>query len=545
MAVMSQQVRPPITRILAVIALVIGVGLPALSSDAPVDPATNAGLMINLYWENAVQRAGRTEKLCLRIDATSVVVTTAVAQVTLPKGMALMSSVRQQAVTWNRNKVYTPLYSSQLVSDEKYKNATICWDMMSDKPLTGEVAVTVTADGAPAITKAIRVSFTKPVAVTQSQYVPRPIPGKTDYLIGAHYFPGWKPGTHVGWSAINPYPDRKPALGWYDESDPQVTDWEIKWALEHGINFFVYCWFREHKSLGAPVTQMLDHAIHDGLFKSKYGSMFKFAIMWENGNAAGVSSLNDLMNNLFPYWMTNYFKNPSYVLVDNKPVLFVYDFVKLKQSLGGPENVKKAIKLMNAECIKAGFSGLWVNAEYRGWDPWAMRLMASCGFDASFAYCWQNIPSKASDKQAADVQMGNMSKWLSWKYLPFVPTISMGWNPEPWITYCGYGYSPSWRLSPGGFEALCKRTKQMMDSLPENQLGHRMALLDNWNEFGEGHYITPTSQEGFGYLDAVRNVFTNGPRKHIDIVPSDVGLGPYDQAYLDWLKNQQKQFSEK
>lgn len=52
----------------------------------------------------------------------------------------------------------------------------------------------------------------------------------------------------------------------------------------------------------------------------------------------------------------------------------------------------------------------------------------------------------------------------------------------------------------------------------------KMLLLDNWNEYGEGHYIFPTRQYGFGYLDAVRNVFCSVDQEHLDLVPEDLGL---------------------
>jgi len=29
-------------------------------------------------------------------------------------------------------------------------------------------------------------------------------------------------------------------LGWYREGDPELADWQIKWAVEHGITFFAY-----------------------------------------------------------------------------------------------------------------------------------------------------------------------------------------------------------------------------------------------------------------------------------------------------------------
>jgi len=58
-----------------------------------------------------------------------------------------------------------------------------------------------------------------------------------------------------------------------------------------------------------------------------------------------------------------------------------------------------------------------------------------------------------------------------------------------------------------------------------------MLLLDNWNEWGEGHYLAPYREYGFGYLDAVRSVFAPDAGPHEDLVPEDIGLGPYDTAY--------------
>lgn len=36
---------------------------------------------------------------------------------------------------------------------------------------------------------------------------------------------------------------------------------------------------------------------------------------------------------------------------------------------------------------------------------------------------------------------------------------------------------------------------------------------------------------GFGYLDTVRRAFSNSPKKHTDLTPADIDLGPYDSAY--------------
>ena len=181
--------------------------------------------------------------------------------------------------------------------------------------------------GSAALALPIGAGVDRPVIAQQpGVYVPEPKPAGTDYLVGAHYFPGWKQSAHLGWGPVVPYPNRTPLLGYYDEGSPEVADWEIKWALEHGITYFVYCWYRGPNK-GEPVTtgnMFLGHAIHEGLLRARYAGRFRFAIMYENQSPpGGVASLDDLTGNLLAFWMEKYFKHPSYLKIGNKPVLFV------------------------------------------------------------------------------------------------------------------------------------------------------------------------------------------------------------------------------
>jgi hypothetical protein len=70
-----------------------------------------------------------------------------------------------------------------------------------------------------------------------------------------------------------------------------------------------------------------------------------------------------------------------------------------------------------------------------------------------------------------------------------------------------------------------------MDSSATSGPEKNTAIFCCWNEFGEGHYIEPTRGNGFSYLDAIRDVFCEGPSDHLDIAPDDVGRGPLDSWY--------------
>ncbi len=402
----------------------------------------------------------------------------------------------------------------------------LSWEVQAAGPVTSALRLQVSGEGMTTARRELEVSFLPPLAATKADYVPEPQIAHSKYLIGAHYCPLWKQGSRSGgWELIEPYPEREPALSWYDEDNPEVTDWEIKYALEHGISYFVYCWYRG--SQGGPVDVRLGHAIHDGLFQSRYGSKFQFAIMWENQGkgTAGVSSEEDLLHNLLPYWIENYFKHPSYLKVDGKPLLFIYRPEFLVGDLGSVEKVRSALDKVRRACVDAGLGGLTILGEDRGKRPEPLRLMKSQGLDASFSYCWP-IAGNPEPQQAIAAQEDFWRERRQMGIIPDLVTISMGWDSRPW-----HSSSTIWRLPPDDFETLCQKAREFMDELPADEPGSRLVLLDNWNEFGEGHYIFPHREHGFGYLDAVRNAFCDGAGPHTDLVPEDLGLGPYTRRY--------------
>ena len=224
-----------------------------------------------------------------------------------------------------------------------------------------------------------------------AEYVPAPQPADTGhYLVGSIMCP-LRPG-HKAWKPIIPYSDRKPLLGWYDEGDPEVTDWEIKWALDHGLSFFLLCWYREKGNLGKqPIRSFLEHWLNEGLPKSRFGRQFKFALMWENTNslASGVASEEDFLGHLVPYWINRFFRLPNYLLVDGKPVLGIYGPERLTEQLGGETRAAVAIEKTRDLCRKAGFPGLVLLGQHC-WrtDTNPHPQMQRIGLDYSFAYHW-------------------------------------------------------------------------------------------------------------------------------------------------------------
>jgi hypothetical protein len=218
--------------------------------------------------------------------------------------------------------------------------------------------------------------------------------------------------------------------------------------------------------------------------------------------------------------MTNYFLQPSYLKIDNKPLLFVYDAHKLSQDLGGVTNVPRAFAQMRAACRRAGFAGLYLLSEYRGLDLRELQFRKDMGFDYTFAYIWPIT----KPQQPIPMQLDFIRKTRDLNILPEVVTVSQGWTG--WRNE-----GPLYRIPPGDFEGLLRQAKEILATMPRQSLSSKLLLLDNWIEWSEGHYLAPHRQYGFGYLDAVRKVFSDAPKDHVDLIPEDIGFGPYDSAY--------------
>ncbi len=297
----------------------------------------------------------------------------------------------------------------------------------------------------------------------------------------------------------------------------------------------IYCWYRSN--LNGPVQQSIGHAIHDGLLKARYLPLIKFGIMWENGCGQGVGSAEDMMQNLLPFWIDNYFSNPSYVRIDGKPVLYVWVPSNVTRHLGGSENVRKTFDHMRAECRRRGLGGLYLVGCVGNQDKAGLETMAKEGWDASSAYGnnWRP-PAKVTtrgDFVSAPFEGFIDQQEAIWKFkrqlhlLPDITAAMMGWDSRPWKETPFY-WSDN---TPEKFRELCRRAKAMMDSSPRSGPEKNTAIFCCWNEFGEGHYIEPTRGYGFSYLDVIRDVFCEGPKEHVDLAPEDVGLPAADSWY--------------
>lgn len=470
--------------------------------------------VIEFQPEPPICRAGRPVVLRLVLANRSIEDLSGVAVLQLPGGLRLFDGNLERAFAFENGAA----------------EVTISWTVEGDREGEYKVDVNVYTNAVLSVSRTLKLVLHAAVPVTKLDYIPEPEPVLTDLLIGALNCPLWEADKPEMWRSVVKHPERTPALGFYCQENPEVADWETKWAVEHGISFFVYCWYRVGQ--GCPVQTRFASALHDALFKSRFQERIRFAIMWENQarGIAGIDSEEDFLKNLLPYWIENYFRRSNYLVIDGKPLLFIYRPEFLIQDLGSVEAVAQLFAKTREACRQAGFAGIYLLGEYRGTSGEHLRLMKRLGLDYTFAYVWP-IPNNPTPERAIQTQLTYIRITQELGILPQVVTISQGWSG--W-----HDEGSIWKLPPQDFEKLLREVRTFVKGLPKDQLGSRMILIDNWNEWGEGHYIAPHREFGFGYLDAIQRVFAQQSGIHLDLIPEDIGLGPYDGPVRDYYQKE-------
>jgi hypothetical protein len=314
-------------------------------------------------------------------------------------------------------------------------------------------------------------------------------------------------------------PEIKPLLGWYDEGSPEVIDWQIKWAVEHGISSFCVDWYwnKGHRRL--------EHWVK-GYYKARYRKYLKWYMMYANHNQPGAHSTEDQIA-VTKFWIDNYFKTPEYYKIDGKPVVcyfapsnldrdFIAEAAAKGEKLKEGEGIRRAFAISEKMAMEAGLPGIHWQLMYGNLNT-ARRL----GFSTRIDYGFIPKGTNKSDKVTFDMVVEGMPKrwqkdpdqWLS------LPT---SWDDRPRSFQHArviHGRTPE------KFAKICREARTFCD-----RNGIRHVLVHPINEWQEGSYVEPNEEFGFAMYDAIRDAFCERPAAGWpkNLRPSDVGLGPYD-----------------
>jgi len=358
-------------------------------------------------------------------------------------------------------------------------------------------------------------------------YVPVPKkPNKTTKaLLGMQYCPCWRIGTHISWDHSYRLATLDQYMGKYDEGCVETMDWQIKYMTEHGIDFLFIDWYQGYsKTEDMPLQKPLYNYTLESFFYSRYVDYQRVAIQVYGP----FYSVKDYRDNIIPYWVNYYFTDPHYLVIDNRPVIGIGEPTRWIQMCGGEKGAREMIAFIKDACKKAGFDGAYViattvreNYSAEG-NPESLKGLYAAGFEGVYEYTFgtSNI-AMMKDVMLREHAMVTDPDGGCYG-LSVIPTISAGWNlianfPTKQSIPPRFMGTP-----PEDFDELCRWVKDFSENtLPDGSLGKRLIMVDNWNEYTEGHAINPCKFAGFSYLDSIGKHFTDTDNFHaVNIRPT-------------------------
>ena len=348
-------------------------------------------------------------------------------------------------------------------------------------------------------------------------YIPEPKPLKAGPCeVGAFYFLDWA-RTHHWLKIWRTTPERRPAAGWYSNDNPELLDWQIKWAVENGISFYLLDWYNS------------EGYFQKALKKARFAKHIKWAVMWCNHiPSPGCDEAH--WTAMIKKCIDTAFNQPQYMFVNGMPYMSVWDGNKIERD-NGKGGCKRMLEKARAMARAAGYKGIYFQAQC-GYNPAEVKRMADFGFDETTTYHYIGTGGRPDPKPRvrdfADVAASSYDYWKSvWGVggIDFLPNLSTGWDDRPWHD----GLEVRGRTVVH-FRRICRDARRFAE-----ETGVKRVCLAPLHEWGEGSYAEPNGEYGFGMFEAVRDAFCEKPAEGwpLNYTPADIGRGPYPVADED------------
>ncbi len=360
--------------------------------------------------------------------------------------------------------------------------------------------------------------------VDEGEYVPVPTTKaniEEGYVVGMDICSLWKNGEHRGWACITPYDEPKTVLGYYDEGNTELADWEIKYMVEHGVDFQSFCWFNEG-NVGPVKEPRYSDALHEGYMYAQYSDYMKYSLLWEvaSGNQFDMDKFK---YEIVPYWFENYFLDDRYLVLDNQIMLFVFgqDTLTDARFLGSVAAAKEAFDYLDEVAQMYGFDGVIA----LGSNGESVRI-ASMGMEGQYSYTHGHIGN------TVDGNIESIQSHATSQAVYYVPTSSTGFDEMAWA---GERYG---NISAEDFDKVNEwiRDEYLPTHHTEGTWNENLVIFDTWNEYGEGHYIMPTQEFGFMYLDSIKKYFGDEGVVSEQILPTASQTDRFNHMYPQYAR---------
>ncbi len=325
---------------------------------------------------------------------------------------------------------------------------------------------------------------------------------------------------------------RKPLWGYVNEADPAVMEMEINAAADHGVNVFIYDWYWFDR------RPFLECCLNNGFLGARNNDRMKFYLMWANHNANHLWSydLSDTEVGETVIWkgginridfeemceriIDKYFFLPNYYTIDGCPVFMIYELSTFVEGMGSAEEAAAALEWLKRRVKEKGLPGVHLQITGRSGSTLNLsgvdggevidsaEVMKLMGID-SFSH-YQFVHFTDIDRDYGEIMEDVKQVWDTAEEnygIPYYAHVSCGWDNNPRFKCFRPGIVKN--NTPEAFEKALVAAKEYTDKMLEKH-PERPALItiNSWNEWTETSYLEPDDLYGYGYLDAIKKVFT-------------------------------------
>jgi hypothetical protein len=381
-----------------------------------------------------------------------------------------------------------------------------------------------------------------------------------EYEVAVYYFPNYHPDSintrwhgqkWTEWEVVKSARPRfagheqpkVPSWGYFNEADPAWAAKEIDLAANNGIDCFIYDWYW-YSNTG----QYLQEGLEKGFLKAANRNRLKFALMWANHDWLNIQPATfdngrvkltegevsmALWDTISTYIVRNYFSQPNYWKIDGKPYFSIYEIITFINGLGGIQQARAALDMLETKTKQAGFPGVHFNImswminddlvkTITGPNPPgdAQAMVKSLACQSVSTYCYihhythlatDGFPTVPYEKAFASAREYWTAFTKAYPDILYTPNVSMGWDASPRCMQSDrfeqkdYPWTPVVvGNTPDAFERALSAAKSFLDQYNPS---HKILVLNSWNEWTEGSYLLPEKKYGTQYLERIKKVF--------------------------------------
>lgn len=354
-------------------------------------------------------------------------------------------------------------------------------------------------------------------------------PLETDKLVGAYYY-GWYRGGD--WNRESP---STPVLGEYGSRNEDVINQHIKWALEHGINTFIYRWggpgawddttLREH-FLEAELGDRIDFMLQPSVSSLYPGDDYEWGTSIDFDDPRNRQHLKDV----FTYMDEEFFGRDNYARLDGRPpvVFFGIGFFR-----GGdfPGALREAKRATNEPPFLVGdfadefepHADLWLENANRFYNELIPELDAVTTYTLYNSDKWDELKPDFDQYREYMRRMG-LNRRLGSDYhdVAYIPPTMPGYDDSM------VEGRPDDRLP---IEPTPDRFEQLIDS-QQNYIDPDLdaVFITSFNEWYEDTIVEPDEETGTAFLDVAAEDVAGA-----DWTPIDVGT-VYDSLRFNFSR---------